>query len=117
MLDLTCEHAETKGLLSLEYREVQVLDLTLPHLETLHEVATFVATRRHAGGVVYVHDAQGYGRSAIAVAASLLAADPELTVDHVIETVREVRPNVRLANESARRLLHRYRDRLRAGDG
>ena len=51
------------------------------------------------------------------VAASLLAADPELMVDHVIETVREVRPNVRLAKESARRLLHRYRDRLRAGDG
>ena len=92
---------------------MQVLDLTFPDLETLDKAASFVVSRLAAGGVVYVHCAQGYGRSAVAAAAALLALDPKRTVEEVGETILAVHPRVRLNRERARRLLERYRERLR----
>lgn len=110
VLDMTCEHAETKPLLDGDYRNVQILDLTLPDLDTLHEAVSFVLPRM-AQGCVYVHCAQGHGRSAIVAAACLLAGDDGLGVEEAIEVVRAVQPKAKLTPQVCD-LLKRYRERL-----
>ncbi len=95
VMDLTCEHNEAKPLLSLDYSNIQMLDLILPDFELVDEAVTFVLNRMQRG-VVYLHCAFGHGRSAIVAAACLLAADRNLSVEKACKLVKTARPTVKL---------------------
>ena len=93
VLDLTAEYGESTPLLQLPYKNVQVLDLTAPTPAQLDEAVAFIRDHR-PGGVVYVHCALGYSRSACVVAAYLLAEGVAPTVAEAIEYIREARPEI-----------------------
>ncbi len=93
VLDLTAEHGESTPLLRLPYKNVQVLDLTAPTPHQLDEAVAFILDHRPAG-IVYVHCALGYSRSACVVAAYLLAEGVAQTVAEAIEYIREARPEI-----------------------
>lgn len=109
-IDMTCEHSETKPLRHLHYCNIQVLDLTLPHRELLHEAVTFILKHRQEG-LVYVHCARGFRRSAVVTAASLVAEDHRLSVEDACGIVEKARPDVKL-HKKERELLQEYRDWL-----
>ena len=70
--------------------DLPVLDLTAPRPTTLSRAVGFVARhRRH--GAVYVHCALGYGRSACAAAACLLASGEATGVASAIRKLRAER--------------------------
>jgi len=93
VLDLTAEYGESTPLLRLPYRNVQVLDLTAPTPDQLDEAVGFIRDHRPAG-IVYVHCALGYSRSACVVAAYLLAEGVARTVAEAMEHVRAARPEI-----------------------
>lgn len=113
VLDLTCEYSEAAPFLRLEYRNIQVLDLTPPSIDDLLGAARFVVDRMN-DGMVYVHCAQGIGRSAIVAAACLLALDDQLDVDEACARTERARPGVRLRGSALRRHLEEYRSRWQA---
>ena len=115
VLDMTCEHSEPAALRRTDYRNVPVLDLTEPGLDTLTGAVSFVLERRSAGDV-YVHCAQGLRRSAIVAAACLLAMDRALTVDQACDAVRGARARVRLGNPRVVALLEAWRERTQQGE-
>jgi hypothetical protein len=114
VLDLTCEYDEVVPFRAVGYHNAQVLDLTPPPLERLAEAVAFVLDRM-GSGEVYVHCAQGSGRSAIVAAACLLALDEALGVDDACARVEAARPTVRLRSAAAQRVLEEYERRCRAG--
>jgi hypothetical protein len=67
VLDLTAEHAERRALMSNDYLNIPVLDLTRPSREQLDRATSFIAEHARRGGV-YVHCALGVSRSVAAVA-------------------------------------------------
>jgi protein-tyrosine phosphatase len=111
VLDLTCEHNEAEPLRSLDYRNIQMLDLVLPDLELIHQAVTLVLDRVQRG-VLYLHCALGHGRSAIVAAACLLATDRNLGIDNACDVVRSARPGAKLRPRE-RALLAQYLVRLR----
>ena len=93
VLDLTAECRECDRLLGLEYKNVQILDLTLPTERQLSEAIAFI--ERHNGqGIVYIHCALGFSRSAGVLAAYLLKSSRAATAEQAIEMVRKVRPGI-----------------------
>ncbi|MHC5113858.1 MAG: phosphatase domain-containing putative toxin [Planctomycetota bacterium] len=109
VLDLTCEHDETGPLRrDAVYLNLPVLDLSLPALDVLEEAVRFVLAHRDSGDVL-VHCAQGFGRSAMVVAACLVTLEPDLTDDDVRERIVAVRPRVRIRDADAMALLAAYR--------
>lgn len=93
VLDLTAEFSESRPFLDVTYCNIQVLDLTAPTREQLHEMAAFIA-RHAAEGRVYVHCKVGYSRSVAAVAAYLLSTGRVAKVDEAIARIRAARPPI-----------------------
>lgn len=111
VVDLTAEFPAPRGIRSQEgYRCVPMLDAFVPAESTLTELVTDILA---TPGTVFVHCAQGHGRSAMVVAAVLLArgvcAEPSDAEEHV----RRVRPGARLHPEQ-RAFLTRMAPKLRA---
>jgi protein-tyrosine phosphatase/membrane-associated phospholipid phosphatase len=92
VLDVTAEYSERPALLSLNYKNLPVLDLTTPSVGDLEEGAAFIES--HASRGVYVHCALGYSRSVCFAAAWLLKAGLAGSADHAIESIRKVRPAI-----------------------
>lgn len=96
ILDLTGEYAEPRAL----RRGRRYLNLPVPdfHAPTLEQVAAGVEFIREARrqGPVYVHCAAGRGRSALVVAAYLLAEGVVESPDEAVEFLLRVRPEVLL---------------------
>jgi protein-tyrosine phosphatase len=91
-LDLTAEFSETRALRGTGYHNLPILDLTLPDLPTLRRAVELIDEAAQNGGVVYLHCALGYGRSAVVVAAYLLSTGRATTVEQAAENVRACRP-------------------------
>jgi protein-tyrosine phosphatase len=107
VLDLVAEMREVHPLRELaHYRSLPVLDATAMPPEQLRDAVEWVKLRA-ATGAVYVHCAMGHGRSALVVAAYLLAVglatDPKAALKHL----RELRPGVRL-NRAQRKVLEAF---------
>ena len=100
VLDLTAEFNETAPLLSLDYLNVRLLDLTAPTTSQLQEAVEFIRKQIAAGGVVYVHCKIGYSRTATAVGAYLLTSGRCASVDDVLANLRAVRPGIVIRPEA-----------------
>lgn len=114
ILDLTEEYAEPRAL----RRGRRYLNLPVPdfHAPTLEQVAAGVEFIREARrqGPVYVHCAAGRGRSALLVAAFLLAERRVETAGEAVEFLRRIRPEVLLV-DGQRARLEEYAETLGGG--
>jgi predicted protein tyrosine phosphatase/membrane-associated phospholipid phosphatase len=93
VLDLSAEFSESPPLLTVNYRNIAVLDLTPPSQEQLRDAAEFIA-RHTETGIVYVHCKIGYSRSAAAVGAYLLASGRAASAEDAVARLRQVRPSI-----------------------
>jgi predicted protein tyrosine phosphatase/membrane-associated phospholipid phosphatase len=99
VLDLTAEFSETPPLLDLDYRNIQILDLTGLNLAQLRDAVDFV-TRHSATGVVYIHCKVGYSRTAAVAGACLIAAGDAANAGQAVARLREVRPTIIIRPEA-----------------
>lgn len=114
VLDLTAESSESSALLRLPYRNIPMLDLTLPTFTQCDEAVAFIREHRLCGAV-YIHCALGYGRSACIAAAWLLADGAADSVDGATAMLRRARPGIVIDGQAAFMLqsfLTRERRRL-----
>lgn len=93
VLDLTAEFAEAVPFLTVNYRNLPILDLTAPTQDQLREAVDFIA-EESAKGTVYVHCKIGYSRSAAVVGAYLLASGQTATTEEAVALLRQVRPSL-----------------------
>lgn len=107
VLDMTAEHRECPLLRAPTYKNVQILDTTLPTPQHLRDAVAFI--REQTGrGPVFVHCGLGYTRSAAVVAAYLLAQRRAATVQEAIHIIRETRPAIVLKPDLVE-VLENYR--------
>jgi predicted protein tyrosine phosphatase/membrane-associated phospholipid phosphatase len=93
VLDLTAEASEATPFLRLPYRNVQILDLTVPTLRQVDEAIRFIQAQRPEG-TIYIHCSLGYSRSACIAAAFLVSTGLAETVEEAVQAIRRVRPEV-----------------------
>lgn len=110
-LDLTAELSETSALRGAGYHDLPVLDLTLPDLTTLQQAIEIIDAASRDDGVVYLHCALGYGRTAVVAAAYLLSSGRAATVGQAAEQVRACRPGS-VFSRRAIAVLERFRTAL-----
>jgi protein-tyrosine phosphatase len=105
VIDLTAEFPEPRGVRTgRAYRSLPVLDAGLPDEAAFREAVKAAAA---CPGAVYVHCAQGRGRTGLFVAAVLLARGLATTSAEAVARVRACRPGVRL-KPAQRRTLDRF---------
>ena len=106
VIDLTCEFNEPKGLRSLSYHSCQILDGFVPSQQQLHKWAAMVSELR---GNIYIHCAEGHGRTGLFAAVLLLETGHSQTVHEALRLIVERRPLVRLGKRQLA-LLHATRE-------
>ena len=113
VVDLTAEFPEPRGVRTgRTYVSLPTLDATAPDESALRRVVEQVAAWP---GTAYVHCAAGHGRSAMLVAAVLLARGAVKDVPAAVKLIRGKRPGVRVKGEQ-RRLLERLSIESQASD-
>lgn len=94
VVDVAAEFAEPSSVLAkVAYRSFPILNYAAPTPEALRQVAAHL--RDHSGGI-YIHCAQGHGRSATVAAALLLARGQAATPGEAVALVVKARPKVHL---------------------
>lgn len=99
IIDLTAEFEPARDIELDDYRRyhcLPMLDASAAHPEAFKELVLYVANDPPIGSV-YVHCAQGHGRSAAFVAAVLIARDIAVDVEEAMGIISAKRPNVGLA--------------------
>jgi len=113
-LDLTSEFTEPVRLRQLpDYFCVPLLDGTAPSVAELHRVVTWIHQTKERGAV-YVHCAQGYGRTGALLVAYLIQHEQAKSVDDALIRLRQARSQVRL-NRDQRRILDQFELEFRGG--
>ena len=109
VVDLTSEFHEPRRLRSLDgYQSFSTLDATGVSVSRLREIVAFI---NDADSTVFIHCAEGHGRTGLFAAALILDRKITVTPDEAIVFVRNRRPGVRL-NTAQRRQLHRFADEI-----
>jgi hypothetical protein len=104
VLDLTSEFCETAFLRHAgAYLCIPLLDRTAPGAAELRKGVEFIRERLKRGPV-YVHCAQGHGRSTTFVVAYLVASGQAASLEAAFELARSKRPRVRLSSSQWRAL-------------
>ncbi len=113
VLDLTAEYSECERFRDLEskhklnYRNVQILDLTLPTDLQITEAVDFV--RRHAkNGKVFIHCALGCCRAPSIAAGYLLASGQADSAEEAIALVHQARPQTSVPKGLAELIERHY---------
>ena len=105
VVDLTCEFTEPRAIRCRgEYVCLPTLDGMAPSLESVLALTERLAA---TDKTVYIHCAEGYGRTGVVAAALLLAAGQAQDAQEAVSRVREIRPNVRLGSQQTH-TLERY---------
>lgn len=100
VVDLTAEFDEPADIRnSPRYRSLPILDAGVPDARQFSAVVAEVAAAR---GPVFIHCAQGHGRSGLLIAAVLLARGLATTPAEAITIIQRTRPRVRLRPAQAR---------------
>jgi len=93
IVDLTCEFAEPASVLGrCEYRSLPTLNYSVPDAAALRQLVAELAPRDG----VYIHCAQGHGRSATVAAALLRRRDLAPSVAEAVAMAVKARPKVHL---------------------
>lgn len=93
VVDLTCEFCETVKLRQQNYHACPILDASAPAATQLKQWAEQIAKLE---GKVYIHCAQGHGRTGMVAAAVLLQLALHDTPDTALRFICEKRSGVRL---------------------
>jgi len=93
VVDLTCEFNEPKALRSLSYHSLQILDGLVPSSDQLLEWADRISK---LSGNIYIHCAEGHGRTGLLAASVLLYLGHSQTPNEALQFIRSKRPLVRL---------------------
>ena len=93
VVDLTCEFSEPKALRSSSYYSYPILDGFAPSVDKLRQWVGEVATLL---GTVFIHCAEGHGRTGLFAAALLLKIGHSKTPDEALQLIKSKRPLVRL---------------------
>ena len=93
VVDLTCEFSEPKALRSCSYYSYPILDGFAPSADKLRQWVGEVAM---LPGTVFIHCAEGHGRTGLFAAALLLTTGHSKTPDEALQLIRSKRPRVRL---------------------
>ncbi|MEX2214313.1 MAG: tyrosine-protein phosphatase [Phycisphaeraceae bacterium] len=105
MIDLTAEFAEPAGVRgATTYRALPMLDGMAVSVHRLNEIASAIAAIE---GVVYIHCAQGHGRTGLVAAAVLLVSGEAASDEQAIQRLKLVRPGIEL-KASQRRALAQF---------
>lgn len=106
VIDLTCEFNESGVARSATYYTFPILDGSVPAAFQLREWAMAVA---RLSGNIYIHCAEGHGRTGLFAAALLLVSGHSKTPDDALRYVMSRRPMVRL-NRQQTAVLYALRD-------
>lgn len=101
VLDLTCEFQEPAGIRSRGYRSFPILDGFVP------EDGLLLGWAKEAcqlPGTIYIHCAEGHGRTGLFAASMLLASGRASTPAEALQFIRSKRPAVRLGTRQLRSL-------------
>lgn len=93
VIDLTCEFSEPEALRLKSYRSLQILDAYAPPVETLQQ---WVSQITELSGNIYIHCAEGHGRTGLIAAALLLSTGQAQSLAEAIRFIQTRRPLVRL---------------------
>ena len=94
IFDLTCEFPEPVRIRNkVVYRCLPTLDARAPELNALREVAMDILNTE---GGIYVHCANGHGRTGMLAGAVLLLGGRARTAKEALEYIRRFRPKVSL---------------------
>ena len=113
IVDLTCEFNEPFALRSTGYISLPTLDTQHPSLDELRRRAEIIA---NLDGTVYIHCAQGHGRTATLAIAYLIHTGHSTTINGAIEYVLDRRPLAHLGR-SQRKMLQALRMSGKSGKG
>ena len=116
VIDMTGEFLPARGVRGADGRSyycVPTLDGSAPPDSALADILERISARSDGGGSVYIHCAQGRGRSAALAAAVLISKGLALNVDEAEQLMARARPVVRL-NATQRALVTRV-TRLKQG--
>jgi len=95
VIDLTCEFSEPNALRSKSYHLFQILDGFAPSPNQLRE---WVQEAAVLSGNVFIHCAEGHGRTGLFAAALLLSTGHSKTPADAIQFIRSKRPTVQLGH-------------------
>lgn len=101
VIDLTCEFSEAPKLRGGEYYSFQILDASVPTVDELRE---WVQIAAKLSGTIYIHCAEGHGRTGLFAAFLLCKKGLAATVDEALALVQSKRPGARL-NRRQRKTL------------
>ncbi len=93
VIDLTCEFNEPKAMRLNFYHSMQILDGFVPSVDQLRAWAQIAA---RLSGKIYIHCAEGHGRTGLFAAVFLLQIGHCQTVDEALQFIKSKRPLVRL---------------------
>lgn len=93
VVDLTCEFNEPKACQSADYHSFQILDAFVPDSDDLRR---WVQLAANFSGTVYVHCAEGHGRTGLFAAALILKHGHVCTAEEAIQLLQSHRPLVQL---------------------
>ena len=111
VVDLTAEFQEPREFReSRKYFSFPILDAGAPEVDRLT-----MALEQCKGGSIFVHCAQGYGRTGLFAAAWLLAKKHAMTSQEALRMLQEVRPKIAL-NQRQWRCLSEFERRINAGN-
>ncbi len=102
VIDLTCEFTEPQKMRLASYHSFQILDGFVPTSSQLHDWVESVARLE---GNIYIHCAEGHGRTGLFSALLLLHLNQVQTVEQAIDFIQSKRPLVRLGQRQ-HQLLH-----------
>ena len=101
VIDLTCEFNEPQSLRSANYHSMQILDGFVPNSQQLKIWVAEVAALQ---GTVYIHCAEGHGRTGLFAAALLVQVGQSESVADALQFIQSKRPGVRLSSRQLQTL-------------
>jgi len=113
VLDLTAECTAPPAFRSLAYRNVPILDLTVPTPRQFADGVEFIRAHAKDGAKVYLHCKLGRSRSAAVAAAYLIAEGLASSGEEAVEMVRRARPEI-VIKGAAVEALDRYAEVVRS---
>ena len=102
VVDLTCEFTEPQPLRNTDYHSCQILDGFVPDTAQLKQ---WIVNAANLNGNIYIHCAEGHGRTGLFAVALLIQLGKFSAVDDALEFVQSKRPLVKLSRHQMKTLL------------